>query len=86
MSPLGLIEGILLAILAGCILGFRHRIANYITEVIVVHDRDRLTNRALVLKRKYRAARAAEDWPAAQAAQREYQRIVNQIKAIDRQK
>ena len=80
----GLIEGILLAALALTLLTCRHRIANYLVRRIDMKRRDALAKQALVIKRKYRAARADEDWPSAQRLQREYRQITGAIARLDR--
>lgn len=80
----GLIEGILLAALGVTILLCRHRIADYLVRRINMKRRDALAKRALNLKRKYRAARTAEDWPEANRLQREYLRTKAVIRALDR--
>lgn len=84
MSPRGLIEGILLAALGVAILVCRRRIVDYIIRRNDMKRRDALAKQALDLKRKYRAARADEDWPSAQRLQREYRQITGEIARLDR--
>ena len=80
----GLIEGILMAALALTLLACRHRIVDYIIGRIDMKRRDVLAKQALVIKRKYRAARADEDWPNAMRLQQEYRRITGTIARLDR--
>lgn len=84
MSCRGLIEGILLAVLAITILALRHRIVDYIIRRIEMKRRNTLVLRAMDLKRKYRTARAEENWTEANRLQREYLRTKNAIRAMDR--
>ena len=84
MSYRGLIEGILLAALGLTLLACRHRIVDYIIRRNDMKRRDALAKQALALKRKYRDARADEDWPSAQRLQREYRQITRAIARLDR--
>lgn len=84
MSPRGLIEGILLAAMALTLLACRRRIVDYIIRGIDMKRRDALARQALDIKRKYRAARADEDWPNAMRLQQEYRRITGAIARLDR--
>ena len=79
-----LIEGILMAALALTLLACRHRIVDYIIGRIDMKRRDALARQALVIKRKYRAARADEDWPNAMRLQQVYRRITGTIARLDR--
>ena len=73
-----------MAALALTLLACRHRIVDYIIGRIDMKRRDALARQALVIKRKYRAARADEDWPNAMRLQQVYRRITGTIARLDR--